>query len=615
MDPADVATLAARQRRLSEPSWPAGETPRWLESRPEENGRSVLVEYVSGHGTRILSPAGVSVRSRLHAYGGGSYTGDGHGGLFLIEDREQELLHLPARGGMRVHRPPSPGALGGPVWDDVRRRLLLVHETDGGDRLLAFRPDEERWEVLHDGPGFLMQPRIDPWGRRLAWIAWDEDVMPWERTRLVVAEIDASGRVCTEVTVRGGDAAYLEPLFDQGGSLFVLADGSGRWRLERVTNESARACVETDGEIGRPAWNAAVRHYGVVNQETLLLVEIRATVARVLRAGPDRRPRPLALPFTEVSDLATGPDGALVLAGAHETPLGVFALDPSGRRPPRALASSLPEGLPARARLPEPRSWSLPLQGGGDLHGWLYERSPEGKPRSAPLVLRCHGGPTTAATALFDPRLLLWTTLGAAVLDLNYRGSSGFGRAARLALAGAWGRRDPVDVLRAWTHLVRDGKIDHGRIALAGSSAGGYTVLRTLERRPAAGAVLGYPVTDLTSLADEGVRFEKPYAAHLLAREASRRRRLARLRSPRPQGGLLTTPLLVFQGDADPVVPPSTTQAFVERLRRAGARIDLCLLPGEGHGFRRAESLVRTYTLEAAFLSRVFDLPPPARGR
>ncbi len=606
MDPREAAALAAAQRRLSEPSWSEGGAPRWLEGRPEEGGRSVLVEHSAEGKTRILSPPGVSVRSRLHAYGGGSYCTGSRGDLFLVEDGSQHLLHLPRTGETRVHRPPRPGALGGLVWDGFHRRLLLVLETNEGDRLLAFHPGDGRWDVLHEEADFLMQPAADPGGRRLAWIAWDADVMPWERARLLVANLDTGGRLRGRPAVFGGEIAHLEPLFTPEGRLLVLADGGGRWRIERVEDGQTRPFVETEGEIGRPAWNAAVRHYGTVDEGTLLLVEIRGGASRLLRRDRDGGLRSLGHPFTEVADLATGPGRALVLAGAPGVPLCAARLDPSGETP-KILASSLPGGLPEGAELPEPRRWSLPLRNDLPLHGWLY--APPGEtPRPPPLVLRCHGGPTAAASPLFEPRLLLWHSLVAAVLDLNYRGSSGFGRAFRLALAGSWGRSDPADALRALVRLAREGAADPTRLALAGSSAGGLTVLRALERRAVSGAVLWYPVTDLAALEEEEVRFEKPYGAHLLDRNPENRRRLARLRTPRPRGGLLTTPLLVVQGRDDPVVPAHTTVAFVEDLHAHGGHADLHLLAGEGHGFRRGENLARLYALEASFLASVLHL-------
>ncbi len=609
VDTREVASLLAAQRRFSEPSWSERGAARWLESRPEDGGRNVLVEHLPPAGIRVLSPPGVSVRSRLHAYGGGSYCPDGQGGLFVVEEQNQTVLHLPPEGGFRVHRPPREGALGGLVWDRGRRRLLLVHETVDGDRLLALHPGNGRWEPLHEEAGFLMQPVFDAPGKRLAWISWDAGTMPWERTCLVIAGLDADGHPDKrQILSFGGNTAFLEPRFGPGGQLFVLADGGGRWRIERVEAGRTVPFVETPGEIGRPAWNAAVRHYGFTEEGALMFVEIRAGAARLFCRGHDGTVRPLPLPFTEVSDLAVGRGAALVLAGALARPPCVARVDPEGA-PPLVLASSLPDGLPPEAALPEPQNWKLPERRGLALQGWLYP-PPSGRRAPPPLILRCHGGPTSAASPVFDPRLLLWRSLGAAILDLNYRGSSGFGRGVRLALAGAWGRADPLDVLRARLNLVREGRVDPARVVLAGSSAGGYTVLRALERAPAAGAVLFYPVSDLLSLEDEGVRFEQPYAAHLLDRNPARRHRLAAQRSPRPRGGLLRTPLLVFQGDRDPVVPPETTETFVRRLRARGAEVALHILTGEGHGFRRGDNLVAICQYEATFLASVFGPPP-----
>lgn len=607
MDPESLARLAARQRRLSEPSWSEEGRPRWLEGRPEERGRSVLVESGPGGERRALNPPGTSARSRLHAYGAGSYAADGAGGIFFVEEGTQELIHLPKGGGILVHPPPRPGALGGLVRDPFHRRLLLVHETEEGDRLLAFRLDDARWEILHEEDGFLMQPCADPGGRRIAWIAWDTDAMPWERTHLVTASLDPEGRPRRPFLVRGGASARLEPLFAPGGDLLVLNDGNGRWRIEREGDGTTRVFAETEGEIGRPAWNASVRHYGFTDKETLLAIEVRSGASRLLRGDGEGRLRPLPIPWTDVTDLAAGPTRALVLAGSHDTPLLAAVIDPDGG-PPRILASSLPEALPgATEELPAPESRSWPTRDGLGLHGWYYApRAALGHP--PPLVLRCHGGPTGSASPLFDPRVLLWRSLGAAVLDLNYRGSSGFGRAYRLALAGRWGRSDPADVLRALASLVGEGAVDPARLALAGSSAGGYTVLRALERRAVRAAVLWYPVTDLEALEDEEVRFEKPYGAHLLDPDPGRRRRRARLRSPRPRGGLLTTPLLVVQGENDPVVPAHTTEAFVDRLRAHGARVTFRLLPGEGHGFRRRDNLEQVYGFEASFLASLLGL-------
>ena len=356
VDTREVASLLAAQRRFSEPSWSERGAARWLESRPEDGGRNVLVEHLPPAGIRVLSPPGVSVRSRLHAYGGGSYCPDGQGGLFVVEEQNQTVLHLPPEGGFRVHRPPREGALGGLVWDRGRRRLLLVHETVDGDRLLALHPGNGRWEPLHEEAGFLMQPVFDAPGKRLAWISWDAGTMPWERTCLVIAGLDADGHPDKQQILSfGGNTAFLEPRFGPGGQLFVLADGGGRWRIERVEAGRTVPFVETPGEIGRPAWNAAVRHYGFTEEGALMFVEIRAGAARLFCRGHDGTVRPLPLPFTEVSDLAVGRGAALVLAGALARPPCVARVDPEGA-PPLVLASSLPDGLPpggGASRTPE----------------------------------------------------------------------------------------------------------------------------------------------------------------------------------------------------------------------------------------------------------------------
>lgn len=602
MDPESVATLLGRMRRLSEPSWSEDGHPRWLEQRPEEGGRTLLVEARESWAPVVLNPPGTSLRSHLHGYGGASYIHDGRGGIFGIEEESQVLLHFRRDGTMRRLVVPTPGPLGGLVLDPRRRRLLLLQESPSGDRLWALGLESGRWEVLHEEPGFLMQPAVDPTGNRLAWIAWDETVMPWERSRLVVALLDENGRPRRGLESYDGEVSHLEPSFTTRGELLVLRDEAGHWRLERLANARFRPVAEPPGEVGRPAWNSAVRHYGWTPRGTLVLVSIHDTRASLYDRSTQGRLHRVALPYTEITDLAVGEDQVLVLAGSVHRPLGVVLLDLLANRE-RTLATSLPEnGIEPSASVTV-RSWHLPPRRGLPLQAWRYTPSLR-PPRPGHLVLRCHGGPTSAAVPLFDPRVLLWCASGAEVLDLNYRGSSGFGRSYRLALAGLWGRGDVVDLLRALARLASEG-FPASRIVLAGSSAGGYTVLRTLERQTVAGAILWYPVTDPAPLQDRTIRFERPYGAHLFGRGEKGRRRLA-WRRPRPRGGLLTTPLLVLHGEQDEVVPAAIGQRWFETLRAMGGRVERETFPAEGHGFRRTETLLRAYGLDIAFLRRLF---------
>ena len=611
----------------------------WLEQRPAEAGRGVLCRQHAGR-TRELTPAPYNVGSRVHEYGGGAYAvRDGRIGFSHRPDGSVWLIEPEA-----APRPVS--RIGGLRFADFcfmpdGRHLLAVRE-DHRDTAAA-QPEASivalsldpaldaagnAGEVLVRGPDFLSSPRI--WhdavrddGVRLAWIEWDHPDMPWDATRLHMAGLAATphgGLALSEAhCLAGGDRseALMQPLFAPDGVLHVCSDRSGWWNLYRLAEDGALHPVcPMPREIGAPPWIFGQRSYDFLPGGDIVAGVTssgRTEAMRLSAEGEQREARALAIgPVAECPVVLSASGGVPRLgwvSAAADTPASVSVAALDRLQAPGIVASSHATAM-APADIAVAETIRFPTADGGQGHAFYYAPKgprgmapPSGRP---PLLVMVHGGPTAMTSDALSLRIQWWTSRGIAVVDVNYGGSSGFGRGFRHRLDGGWGIVDVDDCIAACTHLIQSGRVDPRRIAIRGSSAGGFTVLSALSRSPlfSAAACL-YGIGDLPLLAEHTHKFESHYLDRLLG-PLPQERTLYETRSPIRRLDAIRCPVIFFHGLDDKVVPAAQTRAMTEALRARGVAVEMHEFAGEAHGFRREETIRRVLELELAFYGRHF---------
>ena len=616
----------------------------WSELRPAESGRTQLVRRGVGDGGADggdpvdLLPAGFDARTAVHEYGGAAWwVRDGV--TWFTNWTDQRLYRLVPGADPDPLTAEAPVPRGdrfadGEVSADggslvcVRER----HPAGGGGpaavrneivRLAADRPSEP--EVLVTGPDFVAAPRLSPDGSTLAYVRWNHPAMPWDATELVRLDL-ASGE---STVLAGGPAESVgEPRWTPDGALWFLSDRSGWWNLYRWSADAGvEPMVLLAAELGAPAWGFGSARYAVLPDGRVVFARQRDGYDGLAVRGVDGTLTELDLPFSAYSSVfATGPDAVVAIAGSPTAGPAVVGLDlsalPAGGRPTvTALRPPRDLGL-ARAYLSVPEHVSFPspaaVPGGParTAHALFYPptnpayRAPAGE--LPPLLVVIHGGPTSSAQPVLQLGVQYWTSRGFAVVDVNYGGSTGYGRAYREELFGNWGVVDVADCIAAASWLAEQGRADPARLCIRGGSAGGYTTLAALARAdtPFAAGADHFGVSDLEALAAETHKFESRYLDRLVG-PYPRAKDIYVERSPITHVDRLARPLIVLQGSEDAVVPPGQSEVIVEALRAKGVPVAYLLFDGEQHGFRRAENIRRAMDAELSFYGQVlgFELP------
>ncbi len=629
----------------------------WSEMRPSEGGRVAIVRHRPG-GERIdVLPEGFSARTGVHEYGGGAWWLHDDA-LFFANAADQRLYRLDAGVAPRPLTPePTASAAesgstapGGARYADGRvtvdgRWVVCVRELhhDDGSRpsneLVAI-PAHEGGQplVLVTGPDFVSDPRPSPDGRMLCWLQWDHPNMAWDGTELWVADLldgpDSISLANPRRVAGSRDESITQPSWAPGGDLILLSDRSGWWNLYRVaagelrastpgTEPAARPLAPVEAEIGVPQWVFGMSRYAFLADGRILVALTKDGIDHLAVVGIDGLTiTGIPTPHTSWSSLRAFGSGAIALAGSPDREPEVVMLDvPSDPRSTRLVPLRPARDLgigPEWFSLPEPIEFPTTpdVDGGPDAvaHALLYRPTNPGVTGPAgtapPLVVISHGGPTSSARPQLNLTIQYWTSRGIAVVDVNYRGSSGFGRAYRRALDGRWGVADVDDCVAAARHLAALGEADPERLAIRGSSAGGLTTLSALTFRDqfAAGASL-YGVTDLEALARDTHKFEARYLDSLVG-PYPEARETYEARSPIHHTELLSCPLIIFQGSEDAVVPPSQAEAMVQALGEKGIPFAYLLFEGEQHGFRQAATIRRVLEAELYFYGRVLGFTP-----
>jgi len=597
----------------------------WSESRPGEGGRNVVVERDREGRTVDRVPAPFNARTRVHEYGGGAYVLADDGELFFSNDDDQRICR--ARRGEQPTAVTAASArrFADAVVDRARDRLIAVREDHGSDAIAASPAGEAvnalvaidlasgAETVLARGHDFFSSPRLSRDGRRLAWLTWDHPRMPWQGSELWVAELDGAGIPRAPRKVAGGASESIcQPEWSPEDELHFVSDRSGWWNLHRERGGTVDALHPMAAEFGEPHWSFGGAKYGFALDGTIVCAYEQDGGSRLATLAGDGSFAPLATSFCAIRDLRVGAGFVACIASSTTEAQAIVRLDlASGdvQTLRRATALRLDAGDISVA---EPIVF--PGSGGEPTHAFFYKprngvfEGPTGE--RPPLLVVSHGGPTGWTDAAFRLSYQFWTSRGFAIVDVNYGGSAGFGRAYRERLDGRWGEVDVDDVVAAARVVIARGDADGERVAIRGGSAGGYTTLAALTFRDffRAGAS-HYGVSDLETLARDTHKFESRYLDSLVG-PWPERADLYRARSPIHFADRMTSPLIVFQGAEDKAVPPSQAETMVGALRAKGLPVAYLLFPGEQHGFRRAATIRRVFEAELYFYGRIFSFVP-----
>ena len=565
-----------------------------------------------------------SARTRVHEYGGGAFAlldrpGFKEEPLVAFSNDDDHRLYLKQGSSSPLPLTPRNDSLrfADFQFDPAGRRIVSVVERNTGDLpenfLCEVSLPDGGLSVLASGADFYSNPRFAPDGTRLLWLEWNLPSMPWDSTRLCAATIPAKGGLGPVQCVAGGPGvSVFQPDWLADGSIVFVSDESGWWNLQRIAPNSDHAVplIPMNAEFGRPQWVFAMSTWAELSRGQLFCAY---NVGGAWNAGlltENGTFVPHNLPFCEISALtAHGNTVGLVAASSTEAS-GLFAYDMETRKLRLIRSSTDAQIEPDDVSVPE--SLQFPCSDGQLGQAYFYppksarfEPLPNERP---PVILRAHGGPTAATSAAFRLEIQYWTTRGFAVLDVNYRGSSGFGRPYRLSLQGRWGVADVADCLAALRSVSGAGRVDAERTAFSGGSAGGLTVLSALAfHEGIRAAAVYYGVADLAALAKDTHKFELRYLDQLVGPypEAAD---LYRDRSPLFAADRIRTPVILFQGLEDRVVPPQQTRAIEEALRANGVHIEALYFEGEGHGFRSATAIESCLESELAFYRNVFRI-------
>ena len=609
--PLSVAVAAGTQLRYQQPRV-AGQDSYWIESRPQENGRAVLVRADGEGAIRDVLPPAFSVRSRVHEYGGGAYAvADGQ--VYFCNDADQCIYRLQGAVPQRITQPGT-RRYADLLLDPARRRLICVCEEHGSGMprnfLAAISLDDGALTVLAESHGFFSSPTLAPDGASLAWLSWDAPQMPWDGTTLWLAGCNG-GRLKEPRRVAGGpEESVFQPRYSPAGLLHYVSDKSGYWNLYRYADGTAHNLTPEAADYGYAQWNCGMSSYGFASRQEIVAVRIAAGRAKaVLLDTTAGAVAPLLTGCTHIEHLDASAGRYVLVGGGPDMAVTVLGGVGQAVRPLRQPGFR----LEAESRS-DAEALDFPTSGSERARAWYYPpkhrefKAPTGE--LPPLIVRCHGGPTSMNGDALDPRIQFWTTRGFAVADVNYRGSTGFGRAYRRSLNGQWGVKDVEDCVQALGHLASRALVDPARAAVSGSSAGGFTALAALAFHDAfrAGAV-HYGISELESAMTGTHKFEAHYGETLLGPWPAYRE-LYRARSPLYAADRIRAPVIFFQGLKDTVVLPEQTFSMLAALRANHVPATCITFPEEGHGFRRADSLQQALGTELAFYAQVFGLTP-----
>ena len=595
-----------------------GDAVYWTEGRPSENGRNALVKWTPENGYEELSAAGFNVRTRVHEYGGGSYAV--HDDVIYFTNFIDQRLYV-----QYPHSEPDPLTPSEPLrfadgFVDVGRgRLFCIREdhrqpgVEPSNSLVSLNLDghNELGTQLASGSSFYASPRLSPNGRKLAWLTWNHPNMPWDGTELWLADLDEAGTSLSNLTKIAGGAneSVFQPEWSPSGELYFVSDRTNWWNLYRWRGSVVQPVYPMDAEFGRPQWVFGMSTYAFERADSIICTYTQNGSWQLARLNTELGTlTPVHTPYTSIANLQVSQGIAYFIGGSSTRPNAIVRLNLQTNDAQILRQSTDLTVDTAYLSVPEPVAF--PTENGLTAYAIYYPPqnrdfvAPEGE--LPPLLVISHGGPTSATETTLNLGTQYWTSRGFAVLDVNYGGSTGYGRSYRQRLNGQWGIVDVQDCINGAKHLVRQGLADGDRLAIRGGSAGGYTTLCALTFHDtfSAGASF-FGVSDVEALAQETHKFESRYVDSMIG-PYPEAKQLYKDRSPIHHTDQINCPLILFQGLEDKVVPPNQAEKMFEAVKAKGIPVAYVAFPGEQHGFRSAENIKRALDGELYFYSKIF---------
>ncbi|MET0647011.1 MAG: prolyl oligopeptidase family serine peptidase [Pyrinomonadaceae bacterium] len=595
----------------------------WIEMRPSEGGRNCVVRRAPDGTISDVTPQGFNARTRVHEYGGGDFAVH-DGAVYFANFADQRVYRQ-----QTATAPPQPLTPEGKfrysdfVVDTARGLVYAVREDHADEGREAVNTlvilslegaNEDGGRVIASGNDFYSTPRVSPDGSRLAWLNWSHPNMPWDGCELWVGDLNADGTVGDSRLVAGGaEESIFQPEWSPSGTLYFVSDRNNWWNIYRLSEDgSAEVVHEAEAEFGLPQWIFAMSTYAFASDDLIVCAYARrGDWSLGLLDTRSKTLEQLELPYTDITYVRADSSRAVFRAGSPTVRAAVVELDLGTRE--TSVLRRASEVAVNPAYVSTASAVEFPTAGGRTAHAFYYPprnqdfAAPEGE--HPPLLVKCHGGPTSAASSTLRLDTQYWTSRGIAVLDVNYGGSTGYGREYRLRLNGEWGVVDVDDCVNGAKSLIEQGEADAARCVITGGSAGGYTTLNALTFRDTfrAGAS-HFGIGDLTVFVGDTHKFESRYLERLIG-PYPESKDLYYERSSINFTEQLSCPVIFFQGLEDKIVPPNQAELMVEALRKKRLPVAYVAFEGEQHGFRKAENIKRALDGELYFYSRIFGFP------
>ena len=591
----------------------------WTEGRPSENGRNALVKWTPDNGIEEQSAAGFNVRTRVHEYGGGAYAVHDDA-IYFTNFVDQRLYVQYPDSEPEPLTPNEPLRFADGTVDASRGRLFCIREDHAAKEqepsncLVSLNLDShnDSGDVLASGRDFYASPRLSPNGRQLAWLTWNHPNMPWDGTELWLADLNEDGTNLSNLALIAGgpEESVFQPAWSPSGELHFISDRTNWWNLYRFRDGTVQPVCPMDAEFGRPQWIFGMSTYGFEHTDSIVCTYTQNGIWHLARLHTETGDLVLLdTPYTSISGLQVSNGTACFIGGSATRPSAIVRLNlATGEAQVLRQSTNLTVDT-AYLSVPEPIEFAT--ENGLTAHAIYYP--PQNRDFIAPdadtppLLVISHGGPTSATSTTLNLGTQYWTSRGFAVLDVNYGGSTGYGRAYRQRLNGQWGIVDVQDCLNGAKHLVAKGLADGNRLAIRGGSAGGYTTLCALTFYDTFGAGASFfGVSNVEALAKETHKFESRYLDSMIGPYPEAKATYVE-RSPIHFADQINCPLILFQGLEDKVVPPNQAELMFDAVKAKGIPVAYVAFPGEGHGFRSAENIKRALDGELYFYGRIFN--------
>ena len=586
-----------------------GDTLYWNEIRSSEQARSVVVARKSGKTVDVL-PAPYNARTRVHEYGGGAFCVH-EGTTYFSHSQDQHFYSLSPEGIVTDLSKEEGKRYANPIFDSKRGVLYVVQEEHVSqhhiiNRLVKIDPKSQQIEILHEGEDFYGMPTLHPDGTHLAFISWNHPNMPWDGSTLWLGELSQEGTLqCLDEIAGGKEESIFQPEWSPEGVLHFISDRTGFWNLYRISHKEPEACYPLAAEFGHPMWVFGLSCYTcLANGKIACIYTVKGKDSLGILDPQTQTLDTLDLPFTSYSNLK-GDGKNLYFMGASPSEMKTLVRYDFNSIE-RIRCSKEVDIDPGYLSLPQ--TLEFPTNEGKTAFAFFYP--PKNKDYKGidtpPLIVKSHGGPSTQSTSALNLEIQYWTSRGIAYLDVNYGGSTGYGREYRERLKGKWGTVDVDDCTNGALYLAKQGLVNGNKMAIKGGSAGGYTTLAALTFKDVFQAgVSYYGVSDLEALAQDTHKFESHYLETLIGPYPKEKKRYIAA-SPIHFTEKLSSPLLLLQGSEDPVVPPSQAEKMFHALLQKKIPVAYLLFEGEQHGFRLSENVQRALESELYFYSKIF---------